>query len=62
MKQWQPEVSKWLLYPHRRRLVGAEAQRLEALGATLVRVICEDGLDHYGVAMRDPEGNEFDSN
>jgi Glyoxalase-like domain len=47
----------------RRRLVDAEAQRLEALGATLVRVIShEDGVDHYGVAMRDPEGNEFDIN
>jgi len=46
----------------RRRLVDAEAQRLEALGATLVRVLYEDGLDHYGVAMRDPEGNEFDIN
>jgi hypothetical protein len=34
----------------RRRLVDAEAQRLEALGATLVRVICEDGVDHYAVA------------
>jgi Glyoxalase-like domain len=37
-------------------------QRLEALGATLVRVICEDGVDHYGVVMRDPEDNEFDIN
>jgi Glyoxalase-like domain len=46
----------------RRRLVDAEAQRLEALGATLVRAITADGLDHYGVAMRDPEGNEFDIN
>jgi hypothetical protein len=46
----------------RRRLIDAEAQRLEALGATLVRVICEDGVDHYGVAIRDPEGNEFDIN
>ena len=44
----------------RRRLVDAEAARLEALGATLVRVSSPDGLDHYGVAMRDPEGNEFD--
>ena len=24
--------------------------------------ICEDGVDHYAVAMRDPEGNEFDIN
>ena len=22
----------------------------------------EDGLDHSGIAMRDPEGNEFDIN
>ncbi len=42
----------------RRRLVNAEARRLEALGATLVAVICEDGIDHYRAAMRDPEGNE----
>ena len=40
----------------------AEAQRLEALGATLVRVICEDGVNHHGVAMRDPEGKGFDVN
>ena len=46
----------------RRRLVDAEARRLEALGATLVRGLFEDGLDHYGIAMRDPEGNEFDIN
>jgi hypothetical protein len=46
----------------RRRLVDAEARRLEALGATLVRALFKDGLDHYGIAMRDPEGNEFDIN
>ena len=44
----------------RRRLVDAEARRLEALGATLVRVSSPDGLNHYAVAMQDPEGNEFD--
>jgi hypothetical protein len=33
---------------------------LAALGATVVRVLHEEGLDHYGVAMADPEGNEFD--
>ena len=33
---------------------------LEALGATLVSVNSPDGLNHYGVNMRDPEGNEFD--
>ena len=30
------------------------------LGATLVRVRQPPGRDHYGVAMQDPEGNEFD--
>jgi Glyoxalase-like domain len=44
----------------RRRLVDAEAQRLAALGATLVRVSSPEGMNHYGVAMLDPEGNEFD--
>jgi Glyoxalase-like domain len=44
----------------RRRLVDAEARRLEALGATQVSVSSPEGLNHYGVAMRDPEGNEFD--
>jgi hypothetical protein len=46
----------------RRQRVDAEAVRLVALGATLVRSLSEDGLDHYAVAMRDPEGNEFDIN
>ncbi len=27
-----------------------------------VRVLSEEGLDHYGIAMQDPEGNEFDIN
>lgn len=38
-------------------LLQAEAQRLVALGATLVRETRTD-LDHY-VVMQDPEGNEF---
>ena len=40
----------------------AEAARLASLGATLVRVLQPPGQDHYGVAMQDPEGNEFDIN
>lgn len=44
----------------RKQRVDAEAERLAALGATVVRVLHEEGLDHYGVAMADPEGNEFD--
>jgi glyoxalase superfamily protein len=46
----------------RRQRVDAEARRLAGLGATMVRVLEEEGLDHYGVAMKDPEGNEFDIN
>ena len=44
----------------RRKLVDAEAERLEALGATRRRPIVEEYLDHYAVSMLDPEGNEFD--
>ncbi|HWL35635.1 MAG TPA: VOC family protein [Frankiaceae bacterium] len=46
----------------RRQRVDAEAARLVALGATLVGPLDSEGLDHYAVAMRDPEGNEFDVN
>lgn len=46
----------------RRERVDAEAQRLAELGATVVRVLPNDGIDHYAVAMTDPEGNEFDIN
>jgi hypothetical protein len=44
----------------RRQRVDAEAERLAGLGASYVRVLSEEGLDHYAVAMQDPEGNEFD--
>jgi len=40
----------------------AEAARLAGIGALLVGVPNTDGLDHYAVAMTDPEGNEFDIN
>ena len=46
----------------RQQRVDAETTRLAGLGATLVRVLQEDGIDHYAVAMTDPEGNEFDIN
>ncbi|MGZ8600276.1 MAG: VOC family protein, partial [Actinomycetota bacterium] len=45
-----------------RQRVDAEAARLADLGALLVRVLETEGLDHYAVAMKDPEGNEFDIN
>ena len=47
---------------NRRERVEAEAARLVALGATRKQAILEEGLDHYGVALTDPEGNEFDIN
>ena len=46
----------------RRARVDAETQRLVDLGATLIRSLFQPGLDHYAVAMHDPEGNEFDIN
>ena len=46
----------------RRERVEAEAARLVALGATRKQANVEEGLDHYAVALSDPEGNEFDIN
>jgi hypothetical protein len=43
----------------RRERVDAEAQRLIAAGARQVRVHDTEGIDHYGVTLQDPEGNEF---
>ena len=44
----------------RREQVEAKAERLVSLGATRLRTIADEGVDHYAVAMTDPEGNEFD--
>jgi hypothetical protein len=50
----------------RRQRVDAEAKRLADLGATILDDLSQedldDGIDWYAVAMRDPEGNEFDIN
>jgi Glyoxalase-like domain len=46
----------------RRKRVDAEASRLAGLGATITGPLSEEGLDHYAVGMKDPEGNEFDIN
>ena len=45
--------------PVRRQRVDAEVERLLGLGASRNRVLSVDGVDHYGVVMQDPEGNEF---
>jgi hypothetical protein len=46
----------------RKEQVDAEASRLADLGATVLRVLHQEGIDHYAIAMKDPEGNEFDIN
>lgn len=45
--------------PLRRAAIRAEADRLADLGASVLRVLEQDGLDHFGIVMRDPESNEF---
>ena len=46
----------------RRERVEAEAAQLVSLGATRLHTNVEEALDHYAVALTDPEGNEFDIN
>ena len=46
----------------RTQRVDAEARRLADLGATITGALGADGLDHYAMGMKDPEGNEFDIN
>ncbi len=46
----------------RKQRVDAEARRLADLGATVTGALGAEGLDHYAVGMKDPEGNEFDIN
>ena len=44
----------------RKQRVDAELARLEQAGAVRVGVLPTTARDHYRVAMRDPEANEFD--
>lgn len=46
----------------RRERVEAEAARLVKIGATRLETLEQEGLEHYAVAMADPEDNEFDIN
>ena len=43
----------------RRVRVHARAEELIAAGATRLRVLEQQGLDHYAEVLADPEGNEF---
>ncbi|MFJ4848510.1 VOC family protein [Streptomyces sp. NPDC088733] len=45
--------------PVRKERVDAEGERLLAAGASRLRVLSTPDIDHYGVVLRDPEGNEF---
>lgn len=51
-------VGRGLPVEERRRVVEERAARLEAAGATRVRAL-DTYADHYGVSLRDPEGNEL---
>lgn len=44
----------------RQTTVHAEADRLVGIGATITRVMDNSEQNHYAIAMKDPEGNEFD--
>jgi hypothetical protein len=46
----------------RMQRVDAEATRLTDLGATPTGALRADGLDHYAMGIKDPDGNEFDIN
>lgn len=43
----------------RRTIIDAEVERIVAAGATVLRTVSAEGVDHYGVTLQDPEGNEF---
>jgi hypothetical protein len=43
----------------RRQKVRAEADRLVRAGARVLREFSHDGLEHFGITLQDPEGNEF---
>jgi hypothetical protein len=43
----------------RRAAVDPEVDRLRQAGASVLRVLSTEGIDHYAVVMQDPEGNEF---
>jgi Glyoxalase-like domain len=46
----------------RKQRIELAAEGLVRLGATRIETLQQAGLDHYAVAMLDPEGNEFDVN
>jgi predicted enzyme related to lactoylglutathione lyase len=43
----------------RTQRVTAKVERLTKAGATVLRIMDEPDMEHYGVVLQDPEGNEF---
>ncbi|HEU5356679.1 MAG TPA: VOC family protein [Actinocrinis sp.] len=58
-RRCQQRLAAWRNTPPGR---DAEAERLVGLGAIRTVTLYQEGLDHYAVGMKDPEGNEFDIN
>jgi hypothetical protein len=56
----QVSGSREVALSSRKQRVDAELARWEQAGAVRVGVIPTTAQDHYIVAMRDPEANEFD--
>jgi hypothetical protein len=52
-------VSRDAPLPERTAAIRAEADRLVALGATVVRELGDDAIEFFAVTRHDPEGNEF---
>lgn len=46
----------------RKERVESEVRRLTGFGATRSDTLEKGGVEHYAVAMADPEGNELDGN
>src|SRR5215469_8345476 len=57
---WSVGTIRDIPFEVRKQRVDAAARRLADLGATITGALTAEGLDHYAMGMKDPEGNEFD--
>jgi hypothetical protein len=58
---WRAGKIREIPFEERKQRVDAAAKRLADLGATITGALT-DGVHHYAMGMKDPEGNEFDIN
>ena len=58
---WRAGKIREIPFEVRKQRVDAAARRLADLGATITGALT-DGVHHYAMGMKDPEGNEFDIN